>query len=66
MVRPGNVSGSFDVQRVETEISGRLGEWLPVGGTSGSGYETGAGVGYSASTQNRQDRSIYLKVEEIH
>ena len=66
MVRRGNNSGNFAVQQVETQVSGRLGEWLPLAGTSGGRYGTDQGIGYSASTQDRQQRTIYLKVVEIH
>jgi len=65
LLRRGNISGNFDVQQAQTVVSGRLGEWLPVGGASGSGYDAVEGVGYSARTQGRQQRTIYLKVEEL-
>lgn len=57
--------GSGDSQRLATTLSGRLGEWIELGGSGrrATGAEGGA---FSVSTGDaREQRSIWLKVEEI-
>lgn len=52
-------------QRLATTVSGRLGEWMELGGT-GQQANTRQGGSYSAGTgQMRDARSIWLMVEEI-
>lgn len=57
--------GNINTQRLSTTLSGRLGEWIEVGGTSrqASGYQSGT---LSLSTSDvRENRSIWLMVEEV-
>lgn len=57
--------GSADTQRLSTTVTGRLGEWIELGGT---GRQVGASERgtLSASTgEVRDTRSIWLMVEEI-
>lgn len=57
--------GSVDSQRLATTVSGRLGEWMELGGSGrrAAGVERG---GINLSTGDvREQRSIWLKVEEI-
>lgn len=52
-------------QRLATTVSGRLGEWMELGGT-GQQANTRQGGSYSVGTgQMRDARSIWLMVEEI-
>jgi len=56
--------GSVNSQQLSTTVSGRLGEWIELGGTGrqAAGRESGS---YSVSTGDvRDSRSIWLKVEE--
>lgn len=56
--------GSVDRQQLSTTVSGRLGEWIELGGSGrqAAGRESGS---YSVSTGDvRDNRSIWLKVEE--
>lgn len=58
-------SGVAQVQRLSTTVSGRLGEWIQLGGSGQqkSGDERGA---LSLSTRELRDtRSIWLKVDEV-
>lgn len=57
--------GSVDIQRLSTTVSGRIGEWIELGGSSQE--ENGRERGYSsyANTRGRDSRSVWLKVEEI-
>ena len=62
---PGAGYGSVNTQRVSTTVSGRLGEWIELGssGQQASGRERGNfSVG---TTEVRDARSIWLKVEEV-
>ena len=57
--------GSVSTQSLSTTVSGRLGEWIELGGTSRqvSGNQTGS---FGRSTSGGQDaRSIWLLVEEV-
>lgn len=63
---PGNQGyGSVNSQRVSTTISGRLGEWIELGG---SGQQMAGNVqgNLSSATQELRDyRSVWLRVEEL-
>lgn len=57
--------GSVNTQRVATTVSGRLGEWIELGGSGrqAAGNERGT---LSLSTSDvRESRSIWLMVEEV-
>ena len=57
--------GVIGGQRLATTVSGRLGEWMELGGT-GQQANTRQGGSYSVGTgQMRDARSIWLMVEEI-
>lgn len=57
--------GAANIQRMGATVSGRLGEWIELGGSSQN--EQGGERGYTRySTHNQNDqRSVWLKVEEI-
>jgi len=64
---PGSrgTGGAVDTQRVSTTVSGRLGEWIELGGSAqqATGRERGnLGVGGS---ELRDNRSVWLLVEEL-
>ena len=57
--------GSVNTQRLATTVSGRLGEWIELGGSGrqAAGNERGT---LSLSTSDvRESRSIWLMVEEV-
>ena len=57
--------GGVDSQRLATSVSGRLGEWIELGGT-GRQADTRQGGGFSVGTGDvRDSRAIWLKVEEV-
>ena len=64
MVRPRS-GERFDFTQASTVLSGRLGEWMTLGGSSRAGYADSRNIGYSAGTRNRQDRDISIRVEEL-
>ncbi len=57
--------GGADVQHLSTTVSGKLGEWIELGGSSQE--ESGRERGYTsyANTRGRDSRSVWLKVEEM-
>ena len=57
--------GGADIQRLNTTISGRLGEWIELGASNQD--ESGRERGYTsyANTRGRDSRSVWLKVEEV-
>ena len=58
-------SGTISTQRLSTTVSGQLGEWIALGGggRQASGNQNG---GFSVSTSDARDnRSIWLMVEEV-
>lgn len=61
----GRLPGSVNVQRLVTTVSGRLGEWISLGGsdihTSGTQREI---AGYGVKSASRQ-RRLLLKVDEL-
>lgn len=57
--------GSIDSQRLTTTVSGRLGEWMELGG-SGRQVSGNQGGALTLSTSDARDnRSIWLMVEEV-
>lgn len=60
--------GAIDSQRLTTTVSGRLGEWIQVGGVSreaaGGGRAVGLGGIGAASSSGSESGAIWLKVEE--
>jgi len=65
MEHPGRTPESFDIMRASSRVSGLLGEWISLGGTTHSESRQGSGIGFSASSRQKQANSIWLKVEEI-
>jgi type II secretory pathway component GspD/PulD (secretin) len=61
--------GSAAVQRATTTLSGRLGEWIELGGVTSSGYEQSTGIGIGggvhSTTTQRDQRTIEVKVEQV-
>ncbi|MCF8178775.1 MAG: type II and III secretion system protein [Sulfuritalea sp.] len=62
---PGPLPGSVNVQRLNTTVSGRLGEWLELGGSVAERSGTsGAITSYRAGSSTRQ-RRLLLKVDAL-
>ncbi|CAD5109426.1 secretin N-terminal domain-containing protein [Zestomonas carbonaria] len=57
--------GAIDVQSTSTRVSGRLGEWLTVGGASQSGQSNESGFLRQHSTRGHDDMTVRLKVETL-
>lgn len=62
---PGQTYGSAEVRRVGTSVSGRLGEWIAVGGSVQQSQRDGGGLGGSSAAVSSEDRQVWLKVEAL-
>jgi len=61
----GPVPGSVNVRRLSTTVSGRLGEWISLGGSSRESAGQTSGTLRYGSGGRREDQQIWLKVDEI-
>ena len=57
--------GSIETQSAQTTISGRLGEWLPLGGVSEQSKRSQNSIGSSSSTKSRSQQSIWIKADLV-
>lgn len=60
-------SGGGVIERSEaaTTVAGRLGEWIPIGGSSNEAREFEQGVVYSTRADRTSTETLFLKVEVI-
>ncbi|WP_321528351.1 hypothetical protein [Sedimenticola selenatireducens] len=65
MNRTGNTQSHYEIQQAHTTVSGRLGEWISIGGVSQDSVENGHGILKNTRTTNSDDRAMELLVEEI-
>jgi len=56
----------FNTQKASSIIRGKLGEWIELGGIGEQRQQTKRGLGYSGGTKKRNQRSISLRISEIH
>lgn len=56
---------SFNLQRVDTVISGRLGQWMELGGVGQSSVQQDSGTVSRRSNIGADDRRVLLKVDEV-
>ncbi|MEJ2094697.1 MAG: secretin N-terminal domain-containing protein [Gammaproteobacteria bacterium] len=52
----------LDVQDVETTVTGRLGEWLDIGGLEQQSSSSGQGIASNSRQSDSQSRSVLIKV----
>jgi type II secretory pathway component GspD/PulD (secretin) len=57
--------GGVNVQRASSVVSGRLGEWIELGGITQSESRSGSGILSGSSSSRSDSRSIWVKVEEL-
>jgi type II secretory pathway component GspD/PulD (secretin) len=57
--------GAIRGQQAESTVSGRLGEWIELGGESGAGARSSSGMLSSRDGAASSDRRLWVKVEEI-
>jgi type II secretory pathway component GspD/PulD (secretin) len=56
---------TFNVQRVDTVVSGRLGQWMELGGIGQSSTQHDSGTVHRRSSTGAEDRRVFLKVDEM-
>jgi type II secretory pathway component GspD/PulD (secretin) len=61
----GPVPGSANVRRLSTTVSGRLGEWISLGGTRRESAGDSGGTVHYGTRSGREQGEIWLKVEEL-
>lgn len=57
--------GVIDIQSTDTRVSGRLGEWISIGGVNQQSQAEQGDVLRQRSTQGREDMSLRVKVEVV-
>ena len=57
--------GTVNVQRVATTVSGRLGEWIDLGGIGEERSDTASGILDMRSTRSSDRRGVRVKVEAL-
>jgi hypothetical protein len=57
--------GAVNVQQASTVLSGRIGEWIELGGVGQQSASSGSGTVYSTQDVSSDKRGIFVKVEEI-
>lgn len=55
----------IDVQRTDTVVTARLGEWVTIGGVDDSGGQQGRDVGRRTTTRSAAQQSVRLMVERV-
>jgi type II secretory pathway component GspD/PulD (secretin) len=61
----GRTPGSVNTQRLVTTVSGRLGEWMQLGGSTDETSERESGVTRYGTRSASRQRRLLLKVDEI-
>lgn len=56
---------SISVQHASSTVSGRLGEWIELGGVSQQQQNSGGTYSSRSSSQSDETRNIFIRVEEI-
>jgi len=57
--------GELNTQSASTQITGKLGQWLPIGGTTEQVQRTSTSIGSYQTTQSRNNESIWIKAELV-
>jgi hypothetical protein len=58
-------AGAVQGQRMASSVSGRLGEWFELGGTSGASVRDERGILSARDSRASDSRRIWVKVEEV-
>ena len=58
-------TSSIDTQSANTTITGRMGEWLPIGGVTEQSQSSQSGIVSSSSTMSKSRSSIWIKADLV-
>jgi type II secretory pathway component GspD/PulD (secretin) len=56
---------TFNVQDIDTVVSGRMGEWIEIGGVVQSQVQTQSSTTSRRSSDGANDRKVFLKVDQL-
>lgn len=56
----------FNVQRTGTTLSGKIGEWISIGGVTQQFSKSGSGILHSTNRNSNSDSQLYIKVDVIN
>ncbi len=56
-------SNQYETRAISTSVTGKLGEWISLGGVSNETVSQQSGISYSTSQQQQNQHQIYVKVE---
>ncbi len=59
------VDGAFDIQRLSTTVSGRLGEWIELGGTNLDNTNENSNITQYSTGSRKEKNRVLLRVEEL-
>ncbi len=65
MTRKDDSGDAFSISRAVTTVSGRLGEWIEIGGAAGESLASGAARAHHYATRRTSDIGVWLKVEAV-
>ena len=57
--------GDINTQSASTQITGKIGQWLAIGGTTEQVQRSSTSIGSSHSTQSRNNESIWIKADLV-
>ncbi|GLK89667.1 secretin N-terminal domain-containing protein [Pseudomonas turukhanskensis] len=57
--------GAINIQNTDTKVTGRLGEWITIGGVNENAQSDQSGFVQRRSTQGRDDMTLRLKVDAL-
>lgn len=57
--------GSINIQHIVTSVSGRLGEWIDLGGVGQNKTDQTSGIGSRGDTTTVEQRTVLIRVEEV-
>jgi len=63
--RLDETTGNIDVRSAHTTVSGRLGEWIPLGGAGETRHRHEGGVLEGARESERRRHQLYIRVDEV-
>lgn len=59
------VDGQIEAQSLSTTLTGKLGEWMELGGIVQKGRAQRSGIGSHATSSSDERRSVFIKVDEL-
>ena len=63
--RSATSSSSIEQQNISTTVSGRLGEWIAIGGVDEQQQQSAVGTVYATGRKHRTTHNVKLKVERL-